>query len=156
MARKQEKPLVENQPQVTAAAPAAIHPRVFQHTVDQADIAISITDVGGNILYVNPAFVRVTGYAADELAGRNQSMLSNKTTPPEVYKSLWQHISRGEAWSGRLVNRRKDGSKYLAELDISPVVDAGGGIVNYLGMHRDVTAMHRLECEVKNQKALIE
>lgn len=137
-------------------APAAIHPRVFQQTVDQADIAISITDIGGNILYVNPTFSRVTGYAMDEAVGRNESMLSNKTTPPEVYKSLWQHISRGEAWSGRLINRRRDGSKYLAELSISPVVDAGGAIVNYLGMHRDITAMHRLECEVKNQKALIE
>lgn len=139
-----------------AQASAAIHPRVFQQTVDQADIAISITDIGGNILYVNPAFSRVTGYAADEAAGRNESMLSNKTTPPELYKALWQHISRGEAWSGRLINRRRDGSKYLAELSISPVVDAGGAIVNYLGMHRDITAMHRLECEVKNQKALIE
>lgn len=139
-----------------AGTAAAIHPRVFQQTVDQADIAISITDIGGNILYVNPAFSRVTGYAAEEAAGRNESMLSNKTTPPEVYKSLWQSISRGEAWSGRLINRRRDGSKYLAELSISPVVDAGGAIVNYLGMHRDITAMHRLECEVKNQKALIE
>lgn len=139
-----------------AGTSAAIHPRVFQQTVDQADIAISITDIGGNILYVNPAFSRVTGYAAEEAAGRNESMLSNKTTPPEVYKSLWQSISRGEAWSGRLINRRRDGSKYLAELSISPVVDAGGAIVNYLGMHRDITAMHRLECEVKNQKALIE
>jgi len=156
MARKQEKQLVESQPRVVATVPAAIHPRVFQHTVDQADIAISITDVHGNILYVNPAFARVTGYAVDEAAGHNESMLSNKTTPAEVYKALWQHISRGESWSGRLVNRRKDGSKYLAELNISPVVDAGGEIVNYLGMHRDITAMHRLECEVKNQKALIE
>lgn len=156
MAKKQAQAGVESNAQAGDGAPAAIHPRVFQQTVDQADTAISITDVHGNILYVNPAFARVTGYAVDEAAGRNESMLSNKTTPPEVYKSLWQHISRGEAWSGRLVNRRKDGSKYLAELNISPVVDATGEIVNYLGMHRDITAMHRLECEVKNQKALIE
>jgi len=141
---------------VIEGLPSAIHPRVFQHTVDQADVAISITDVRGNILYVNPAFTRITGYDIDEAAGHNQSMFSNKTTPPEVYQSLWQHISRGEAWSGRLINRRRDGSKYLAELNISPLVDAVGEVVNFLGMHRDITAMHRLECEVKNQKALIE
>lgn len=156
MTRKQEKPSIQSKPSMSAGVPSAIHPRVFQHTVDQADIAISITDARGDILYVNPAFTRVTGYGADEVAGRNQSMLSNRTTPPEVYKTLWQKISRGEVWSGRLVNRRKDGSKYLAELDISPVVDAAGGVLNYLGMQRDITAMHRLECEVKNQKALIE
>lgn len=156
MAKKQPEAAGEGNVRPGAGVPAAIHPRVFQHTVDQADTAISITDVHGNILYVNPAFSRVTGYAAGEAIGRNESILSNKTTPPEVYKALWHGISRGEAWSGRLVNRRKDGSKYLAELSISPVADAGGEVVNYLGMHRDITGMHRLECEVKNQKALIE
>ncbi len=156
MAKKQVKALAGSEAQPGAGAPASIHPRVFQHTVDQADMAISITDVRGNIIYVNPAFTRVTGYSAEEAAGRNESMLSNKTTPPEVYTSLWQSISRGESWSGRLINRRKDGSQYLAELNSSPVVDAAGEVFNFLGMHRDVTAMHRLECQVKNQKELIE
>lgn len=149
MAKRQTKPEM-------AVSASAIHQRVFQHTVTQADIAISITDALGNILYVNPAFTRVTGFSEEELVGRNQSVLSNKTTPPAVYKSLWQKISRAEAWDGRLVNRRKDGSKYLADLNISPVVDDRGAIVNFLGMHRDVTDIHRLECQVKNQKAMIE
>ncbi|MBI5110304.1 MAG: nitrogen fixation negative regulator NifL [Rhodocyclales bacterium] len=153
--KRKQRAAAELAPRVERAAPA-IHPAVFQHTVAQADTAISITDVQGNILYVNPAFTRVTGYATAEAIGHNESLLSNKTTPPEIYKSMWQQISRGEAWSGRLVNKRKDGTRYLAELSISPVVDGGGGVVNYLGMHRDITAMHRLECQVRNQKALIE
>ena len=156
MAKKQLKTVVENAPSDTDGQFPRVHPRVFEHTVNQADMAISITDVQGNIVYVNPAFTRVSGYGADEAIGKNESILSNKTTPPEMYKSLWQKISRGESWSGRLINRRKDGSKYLAELSISPVVNADGVVLHYLGMHRDVTAMHRLECEVKNQKALIE
>ncbi len=129
---------------------------VFVHTVYQADVAISITDTHGDILYVNPAFTRVTGYPAAEAIGRNESMLSHKTTPPEVYQSLWRQISRGEAWCGRLINRRRDGSEYLAEVNISPVVNDRGEVRNYLGMHRDITAMHRLENQVKNQKALLE
>ncbi len=140
----------------TIAPQAAILPLVFQQAVDQADVAISITDTRANILYVNPAFCRVTGYDTSEVVGHNESILSNKTTPPEVYKSLWQKLARGESWSGTLVNKRKDGSKYLADLTITPVTDAGGEVVNYLGMHRDITEMHRLECQVKNQKALIE
>lgn len=131
-------------------------PMVFQQAVAQADIAISITDARGVILFVNPAFSRVTGYEAAEAIGRNESILSNKTTPSEVYKTLWQRISRGMAWNGTLVNRRKDGTRYLAELVITPVLDAGGAVVNYLGMHRDITEVHRLACEVRNQKALIE
>lgn len=134
----------------------AILPAVFQQAVDQADLAISITDTHANILYVNPAFVRVTGYSPEDVIGHNESILSNKTTPPEIYRSLWQRISRGESWSGRLVNRRKDGSKYLAELTITPVTDSGGNLVSFLGLHRDITEVHRLERQVKNQKGLIE
>jgi len=133
-----------------------ILPHVFQQTVDQADVAISITDDHANILYVNPAFTRVTGYAASEVIGRNESTLSNKTTPPKVYAAMWRKISNGEPWEGRLVNRRQDGTRYLADLTITPVRDAQGVTVNFLGMHRDITGLHELECRVRNQKALIE
>lgn len=135
---------------------AAIAPQIFEQAVEQADIAISITDVNAKILYVNPAFLRMTGYALDELMGANQSLLSNKSTPMEVYEELWAVISRGLAWNGRLVNRRKDGSKYLADILITPVVDAAGEITHYLGIQRDVTLLYRLESEVGDQKALIE
>lgn len=139
----------------TDGAPA-IFPAVFQQAVEQADVAISITDTHANILYVNPAFCRVTGYTPADVVGGNQSMLSAKTTPPAVYKSMWERITGGQPWSGRLVNKRKDGGEYIADLLITPVVDGKGSLVNFLGIHRDVTELHRLECEVGNQKALIE
>ena len=135
---------------------SAIAPAVFQQAVEQADLAISITDGEANILYVNPAFSRVTGYSPEALTGRNQSLLSNRSTPPEIYDEMWALIARGLPWSGRLVNRRCDGSKYLADLLITPVVDDDGEITRYLGIHRDVTQLHRLEREVAEQKALIE
>ena len=135
---------------------AGIAPAIFQQAVEQADLAISITDVNARILYINPAFTRATGYALEEVLGANQSLLSNKSTPDEVYDALWALISRGLPWSGRLINRRKDDSKYLADLLITPVVDAEGETTNYVGIHRDVTQLHRLECEVGDQKALIE
>jgi nitrogen fixation negative regulator NifL len=155
--RKQPQP-VDPAPAATMAEPASIDilPRVFREAVAQADIAISITDTRANILYVNPAFERVTGLAAAEAVGQNQSLLSAKATPPGVYTALWQTISAGEPWSGSLVNRRKDGSEYLAELLITPVLDADGKVGYFLGIHRDITALHRLECQVNNQKALIE
>jgi len=135
---------------------AGIAPAIFQQAVEQADLAISITDVNARILYVNPAFTRATGYSLDEVVGADHSLLSNKATPDEVYAALWAMISRGVPWGGRLINRRKDDSKYLADLLITPVVDAQGETTNYLGIHRDVTQLHRLECEVAEQKALIE
>ncbi len=134
----------------------AIAPAVFQQAVEQADVAISITDADANILYVNPAFTRATGYTPEEVIGGNQSLLSNKSTPVELYQSMWELISHGHPWSGRLVNRHKNGGTYLADLMITPVIDAAGAITNYLGIHRDVTQLHHLQCEVGDQKALIE
>ncbi|QSI75216.1 nitrogen fixation negative regulator NifL [Niveibacterium microcysteis] len=139
-------------PAVARKIPAAL----FRAAVEQADIAISITDPRARIEYVNPAFTRVSGYSASDAVGQHQSILSNHTTPPEVYKSMWRRITGKETWTGRLVNRRKDGAPYLADLTVTPVLDEAGQISHYLGLHRDITALHKLECAVRNQKALIE
>lgn len=131
-------------------------PEVYRQAVDQADLAISITDTRANIQFANEAFSRISGYSAEEIIGKNESMLSNHTTPKEIYQAMWGELSAQRPWSGRLLNRRKDGSLYLAELSISPVLDPRGRTVHFLGMHRDVTELHRLERVVRNQKQLIE
>ena len=131
-------------------------PEVYRQAVDQADLAISITDARANILFANEAFTRVTGYGAGEIVGKNESMLSNHTTPAVLYQEMWGELAAQRPWSGKLLNRRKDGALYLAELTISPVVDAAGKTTHFLGMHRDITEMHRLERVVRNQKHLIE
>lgn len=129
---------------------------LFHAAVEQAEVAISITDLDANILYANPAFTRVTGYPAEAVLGRNESLLSDQHTPRRVYQALWQSLAQKRPWSGRLVNRRRDGSRYLAELIVAPVLDGAGRTSHYLGMHRDITELHRLEQQVRNQKALLE
>jgi nitrogen fixation regulatory protein len=131
-------------------------PRVFLEVVDQAPVAISITDIRANFVYVNKAFERLTGYAYEELMGKNQSILSYKVTPPEIYQQLWGNLLAHKPWSGVLVNRRRDGTRYLAELNVAPVLGVGGEASYYLGLHRDVTELHELEQQVRNQKVLIE
>lgn len=136
--------------------PPDLPSQVFRQAVEQAALAISITDAKANILYANPAFERVTGYSQAEVVGHNESLLSYKVTPKLVYETLWAQLRRQRAWNGLLVNRRRDGSRYLADLTITPVVDGDGQTSHYLGMHRDVTEVHRLERQVQNQKAMIE
>ena len=144
-----------------AKAPVAqqkteLPPEAYRQAVDQADLAISITDAKANILFANDAFTRVTGYSAEDIYGQNESILSNQTSPEGLYEWLWGELAAQRPWSGKLLNRKKNGSLYLAELTISPVVDSGGKTTHFLGMHRDVTELHRLERQVRNQKQLIE
>lgn len=139
------------------APPAdALPPHLFRQAVEQAALAISITDARANILYANAAFSRITGYAQNEIAGHNESILSYRVTPKLVYETLWAQIQRQRPWNGLLVNKRKDGSRYLADVTITPVVNEQGATTHYLGMQRDVTEVHRLERQVQNQKTLIE
>lgn len=144
------------QARATVTPETALPPEAYSQAVDQADLAISITDARANILFANEAFTRVTGYGKDEIVGKNESTLSNHTTPPELYKAMWADLSAQKPWAGKLLNKRKDGVLYLAELSISPVVDADGKTTHFVGMHRDITEMHRLERLVRNQKHLIE
>ncbi|MDR3395915.1 MAG: nitrogen fixation negative regulator NifL [Parasulfuritortus sp.] len=135
---------------------ATVPLEIFKQVVEQAALAISITDAQAHILYSNPAFQRVTGYDVHEITGNNESLLSYKVTPKIVYETMWAQLLRQRPWNGLLVNRRKDGNRYLADLTITPVVGDEGKTTHYLGMHRDVTEVHRLERQVQNQKTLIE
>ena len=136
--------------------PENLPPHLFRQAVAQAALAISITDARANILYANNAFSRITGYGQDEIVGHNESILSYRVTPKLVYETLWAQIQRQRPWNGLLVNKRKDGSRYLADVTITPVVNDQGETTHFLGMQRDVTEVHRLERQVQNQKTLIE
>lgn len=131
-------------------------PKLFLETVEQAPIAISITDPQARILYVNAIFEQLTGYSREAVIGNNESMLSSRATPASVYQELWQTIQARKVWRGTLVNHRGDGEEYLAELTISPVLNASGEIGYYLGMHRDITELHQLEQRLKFQQTLTE
>ncbi|MGB5830661.1 MAG: nitrogen fixation negative regulator NifL [Thiohalocapsa sp.] len=130
--------------------------RLYFETVEQAPVAISITNAKGTILYANAAFEKLTGYTRNEVIGKNESILSSNATPDSIYQQLWRTIQRKRPWTGTLVNRRQDGDDYLAELTISPVLDTAGRVRYFLGMHRDVTREHELAAELRQQKTRIE
>lgn len=111
--------------------------------IDQVGYAVVMTDPCGNILYVNAAFTRMTGYSSEEAIGRKPSLLKSGRQDPAYYKDLWTTISAGHNWQGELINRRKDGSQYVEEMTIAPVVDAGGNIVQYIALKKDVTEARR-------------
>ncbi len=113
--------------------------------IEQAGEVIFLTDPFAEILYVNPAFERVSGYTKEEALGRNPRMLKSGKQDQAFYRNLWDTIKAGGTWKGRMVNRRKDGSLYTEEATISPVLDGSGEILNYVAVKRDITAQMELE-----------
>ncbi|NPA95621.1 MAG: PAS domain S-box protein [Thermodesulfobacteria bacterium] len=121
--------------------------QMLASAVENAADAIIITDPTGNIQYVNPAFERMTGYSAQEVIGKNPRILKSGKHDDAFYKKLWETIARGRVWEGRVINRRKDGSLYTADVTIFPVFDSTGNIIRYVSMQRDVTEHVKLHEE---------
>ena len=107
--------------------------------VDQASDGIVLTDQGGTIQYVNPAFTVMTGYSAEEAVGQNPRFLKSGRHGVPFYAELWKTLLSGEVWQGEVTNRRKDGTCYDEEMRIAPVWEAGGAVTGYIAIKRDVT-----------------
>ena len=106
---------------------------------DNLSEGVVFTDAGGKILAVNAGFTRITGYAADEVVGRNPRLLQSGVQEREFYEEMWRSLGETGRWRGEIVNRRKTGELYPELLSISAVRGAGGGITNYIGVFSDLS-----------------
>jgi PAS domain S-box-containing protein len=113
--------------------------RLLSQAVEQSPALVMITDAHGDIQYVNPRFVEVTGYAAREVLGRNPRLLKSGLTPGAIYRDLWTTVQRGERWFGELHNRKKNGDHYWESAMISPIRDSTGHTTHFLGIKEDIT-----------------
>ena len=124
--------------------------------VEQSPESIVITNMAAEIEYVNQAFTRNTGYSREEALGLNPRVLKSGKTPPEIYRDMWTALARGEAWSGILLNRRKDGSEYEEQANIAPVRQLDGSISHYLAIKEDVTEKRRMTAELEQYRSKLE
>lgn len=123
----------------TARRAAEEQIRQLSRAVAQSPASVVITDVRGNIEYVNSKFTAVTGYRLDEVHGRNPRLLKSGNTAPAEHTRLWQAITSGREWHGELLNRRKDGALFWELASISPVVDSAGRITHFVAVKEDIT-----------------
>jgi PAS domain S-box-containing protein len=107
--------------------------------IEQVGESIVITDLEGSILYVNPAYEKITGYTRAEVIGRASLMTKSDRHPAAFYEAMWATLSRGETWYGELINKRKDGTLFNEEATISPIKNKDGKVINYVAVKRDVT-----------------
>jgi hypothetical protein len=128
--------------------------------ITQSPASVIITDLKGNIEYVNPKFSEVTGYSASEVLGKNPKILKTEHTTSDSYQEMWETISSGGTWRGEFLNKRKDGTNYWELASISPIIDNQGNTIQYLAIKEDITkrkaiqdALIKSELELKQANA---
>jgi len=114
---------------------------VFENT----DQGIIVADAGRQIVAVNRAFTEITGYSADEVVGRNPSLLQSGQHDRAFYTRLWRTLNRTRQWRGEIWNRRKNGEMYPAWQSISLVTDDSGRLSNYIAIFSDISALKASE-----------
>ncbi|AFH49754.1 PAS/PAC domain protein [Ignavibacterium album JCM 16511] len=130
--------------------------KLLSLSINQSNSGIVITDLNGNIEYVNDTFCKLTGYTKEEIIRKNPRILKSGYTSPETYKQLWETITSGKQWTGEFLNKRKDGTLYWESARISPVKDESGRITNFIGIKDDITQLKKLLDEIKIAKAKAE
>ena len=119
--------------------------RILSRSVEQSPAIVLITDLEGNIEYVNPKFIDITGYSGDEVIGKNPRFLKSGKTPKETYITLWETIKAGKEWRGEFLNKKKNGDLYWEFAHISPIKNDQGLITHFLAIQEDITERKRLE-----------
>ena len=109
------------------------------------NIIASKTDKAGKIVYTSKAFQKISGYTKDELLGKNQNIVRHQDMPPFLFKDLWKTIKNGENWDGEIKNKKKDGSFFWVNANISPDIDNKGNIIGYNAINEDITVTKAYE-----------
>ncbi len=125
--------------------------------VTQSPATIVITDLDGNIEYVNPGFTKLTGYSKKEVIGQNCSILKTTKTKPGTHKELWDTITLGKVWDGEFINKKKNGDEFIEKAVIAPIINDKGIILNYIAIKQDITKRKKAdEALIESEKKLKE
>jgi PAS domain S-box-containing protein len=117
----------------------------FFNIVENSINPVQITDINGKMIYVNPAFMKASGFKKEELIGKNPRIFGSGKLPKKFWDKMWQTISSGKAWFGEIEDRKKDGEPFYTQLLISPIFDKEENVTGYFGIHRDLSEKRTLE-----------
>ncbi len=128
------------------------HLLTLSTAVEQSPSVVLITDLEGNIEYVNPKFTELTGYEKDEVIGKNPRILKSGHFQDNIYEEMWETITIGGEWRGEFYNKKKNGDLYWEAASISSIKDADGKIKNYLAVKEDITERKNIEDALKKSE----
>jgi len=129
-----------------------------EHDYSDGRTIISITDLKGTTTYANRDFIEISGFAKEELIGRNHNVVRHPDMPPEAFADLWNTIKDGRTWRGIVKNRCKNGDHYWVNAFVTPVKDESGNIIAYQSVRtrpsrEAIEAAESLYAAVRNGKA---
>ncbi|HUI69418.1 MAG TPA: ATP-binding protein [Spirochaetia bacterium] len=130
--------------------------RIFASIVEESPTSVIITDLHGNIEYVNRKFTTLTGYKYSEVLGKNPRLLKSGRQSPSVYEELWRIILAGREWRGELCNRKKNGELYWELAAISAIRGDDGAIAHFIAVKEDITDRKSIEELLRHAKASAE
>ncbi len=122
--------------------------RKFSRAIEQSSVSIVITDLQGNIEYVNPKFTKVTGYTFQESIGQKSRIMESGIMPDEMYRQLWEALNSDNIWSGEFLSKRKDGTFFWENATFSPIKNEKGITTHFLAVKEDITEKKRYEEEL--------
>ncbi len=127
--------------------------RMQQTVINSANDGIIITKAdlrspGPEIVYVNEAICRITGYVKEEIIGRSPALFQGEDTDRKTLNAMRESLSRGEPFTGELLNYTKDHTPYWLEINVVPITDAAGEITHFAAIERDITARKKADTEL--------
>jgi len=112
----------------------------------------SITDLKGRITDVSQAFCEISGYTKEELIGKSHNIVRHPDMPKEAFRDLWNKISNGQGWSGKVKNLKKDGGYYWVYAHIEPLYNAKGIMDSYISIRLNITESEKLQEKVREEE----
>ena len=123
--------------------------QLLSQAIEQMDEMVRITDIDGNIIYVNPSTLKTTQFSEDEIIGNTSRVFQSGKHSKEFYKKLWETILSGQTYKNILINKKKDGTLFYDEKIISPLKNEKGNIRYFVSTSRDISDRVALEKELK-------
>ncbi|MFQ6678072.1 MAG: PAS domain S-box protein [Fidelibacterota bacterium] len=118
---------------------AELKSRKLASAVNNSPASVVITDIKGNIEYVNPKFTKLTGYTFEDVLGENPRILKSGYQSKEFYEQLWDTITSGKEWRGEFSNKAKNGNIYWESASIAPILDEKNEITHFVAVKEDIT-----------------
>lgn len=122
----------------------------YKEAIDQTTI-VSKTDIDGTITYVNEAFCKLSGYSEEDLVGHSHSIIRHSQTSDFLFSNMWKTILQKNVWQGVVTNRARDGSSYVLNISIIPVLNSSNEIEEFLSIGKDVTHEAMVNQKLKDE-----